>query len=102
MASSKETLKQAGKTQYESGIQELNENIEKLNLALQNPDLSEQEKAVYQGQLTVLQQRLQETEAEYNKYIEETYTPSVTQIYNEKEPNAQKEIVDEERINMGT
>ena len=69
-----------GKQQYENGIKELKQNIEEVNLVLQNPSLSEQEKAMYEQQLLILEQTLAQTETTYNKYMEETYTPSTKQI----------------------
>ena len=69
-----------GKAQYENGIKELKENIEKINFVLQNPNLSEQEKAGYQQQLAILNQKLNETETAYKEFQENTYTQGVQQI----------------------
>ena len=69
-----------GKTQYENGINELQQGIDTIKMALQNPNLSEQEKDLYQKQLLGLEQKLEATQKEYDKYIEETYNPNIQAI----------------------
>ena len=68
------------KSQYESGIAELKAGIAQLQQAVQNPQLSAEEKAQYTAQLDAAQAKLQETTNSYNAFLSQQYEPGMAQI----------------------
>ncbi len=92
---------ETAKNNYTTGILTLKQNIQNIEQNLSDETLTEEEKVKYQEQLQVLNQQLNTTEAEYNKFIKETYTPSITQINQglkeieskETELNQNKELI---------
>lgn len=68
------------KSQYESGIAELKAGIAQLQQALQNPQISAEEKAQYTAQLDDAQAKLQETTNSYNAFLSQQYEPGLAQI----------------------
>ena len=68
------------KSQYESGIAELKAGIAQLQQAVQNPQLSAEEKAQYTAQLDDAQAKLQETTNSYNAFLSQQYEPGLAQI----------------------
>lgn len=71
---------ESGKTKYEAGLAEIQSNIANLNNALLDPNISPEDSAAYTGQLTVLNQTQAATQSEYDSFMSETYTPSMTEL----------------------
>lgn len=69
-----------GKTQYQQTINTIESNIEELNKLLQNPTLPPQTVISYEQQLAVLNQTLEATQNEYQRFLMETYNPGVDQL----------------------
>ena len=76
---SKNTLENT-KKQYESSREEIDNNINNINLALQNPNITDEEKAFYNEQLTKLNETKIELAKEYNDFINNTYNPGINSI----------------------
>ena len=66
-----------GKTQYENGIASLNYGISECENALQNPDLSEEQKNVINQKLLGYKQQLEQTKTAYNDFMRNTYNPGI-------------------------
>lgn len=71
---------ESAKAQYESGIAELESGISQLEKILQNPQLSSEENALYTAQLEATQEKLQETQSDYNEFISGQYEPAITKL----------------------
>ncbi len=90
------------KLQYETGIKELNSNIDSIEQILNNPNLSDADKQIYNQKLQTLQMQLETTTNEYKAFINDTYNPSILEIekglkeieVKEKEILANKKILD--------
>lgn len=75
----KKTLED-GKLQYENGISELKTIIENLTLGLSNPEITDEMKVELEKNLVDAQNKLKETEIEYNTFLETVYTPNIAII----------------------
>lgn len=75
-----QTKLEQGKTDYESGIAAGEQQITALQQALQNPALSDVERAAYEETLTQAQAQLSAAKDAYQKFLEETYTPGIAAV----------------------
>lgn len=75
----KETLENA-RIQYETGINTLKQGINQCNELLKNPNLSEEERNNITQQLMGYQAMKEQTEKEYNTFLNGTYNPSITDL----------------------
>ena len=69
-----------GKTKYENGISSLNYAIAQCEQSLQNPNLPEAQKQILEQQLAGYKATLEQTNVEYNNYINNTYTPGMAKL----------------------
>lgn len=77
--SNKEKLK-AGKKQYTDGINLLEQQIDQINQALKDPNITSSKQEELTSQLATLQVQLKQTKAAYKQFKTETYQPGMTKI----------------------
>ncbi len=79
LTTQKDVLESA-KNKYEASLEELDKNINYLTSILDNPNLSEEEKTLYNEQLNTLKETKTNLTKEYNDFINNTYTPGINSI----------------------
>lgn len=71
---------EGGKQQYKEGIESLNVGISKIELALNNQNISELEKEAFKQLLIGYKGQLEQTQNEYNTFIEDIYNPGIAKV----------------------
>lgn len=71
---------ESGKEQYEKGIASLNTGIKECEDALQNTNLPESQKTIINQKLSGYKTQLQQTQAMYNEFMNNTYKPSINEL----------------------
>ena len=74
------TQLEGGKQQYEEGIVSLKTGISQMESELANPNLSELEKNQLEQKILEYKAQLEQTESEYNTFIEGTYNPGISKV----------------------
>lgn len=77
---SKSVALESGKKQYEDGITTLSQAVSGLEAALENPAITEEERLALQQELETYRTQLEQTNSEYNIFMTNTYTPSITAL----------------------
>lgn len=84
----------AGKKQYADGISLLDQQIAGINQSLENPNLTAQEQETLKTQLSIANEKLNQTKAAYKQFATETYEPGMAKIQaaQDKIDQKQKEL----------
>lgn len=80
----------AGKKQYADGISLLDQQIAGINQSLENPNLTAQEQETLKTQLSIANEKLNQTKAAYKQFTTETYEPGMAKLEAAQETLDQK------------